>query len=227
MAAVVVPTPRSLVTTLRAAHEDTMKLKRLGLPKLAAISAAFLMVAVGLVLSRVTGDPEAVAAQDGSRAAALASAELVERAAATDESEGEESAEVEPRSEAAAVSQPAAPQPQAAAPASVRPRGTSAPKQPARTAKPTPTRSLPPLPPLEWGAASAPLQPIGPPPGVLWLSGVVQGNPRVAVLRRGESRFVVKEGDIIEDRYRVSEIGKNTITLKHGSRSRTLRVGQY
>jgi hypothetical protein len=73
----------------------------------------------------------------------------------------------------------------------------------------------------------APAQPSGPPPGVLWLSGVIQGEPRVAVLRRGESRFVVKEGDIIEDRYTVSQIGTNTIALKHGSRTLTLRVGQY
>jgi hypothetical protein len=73
----------------------------------------------------------------------------------------------------------------------------------------------------------APAQPSGPPPGILWLSGVIQGGPRVAVLRRGESRFVVKEGDIIEDRYTVSQIENNSIVLKQGSRKLTLRVGQY
>jgi hypothetical protein len=69
--------------------------------------------------------------------------------------------------------------------------------------------------------------PSGPPPDVLWLSGVVQGEPRVAVLRRGENRYVVSEGDVFEENYRVLTISSNTISLQRGSRKRTLRVGQY
>ena len=66
----------------------------------------------------------------------------------------------------------------------------------------------------------------GPAPNVLWLSGVIQGDPKLALLRRGEKRYLVKEGGSFE-RYRVAKIGSNSVTIQRGSRKLTLRVGQY
>jgi hypothetical protein len=62
---------------------------------------------------------------------------------------------------------------------------------------------------------------------VLWLAGVIQGDPRVALLRRGKSRFLVEEGDSFEDHYRVVSISSNCVTLERGTRKQTLRVGEY
>jgi len=67
----------------------------------------------------------------------------------------------------------------------------------------------------------------GPPPGVLWLSGVIQGKPRLALLRRDGNRYLVREGEMIEGRYRVSAISGNSVTLERGNRKQTLRLGQY
>ena len=83
------------------------------------------------------------------------------------------------------------------------------------------------MPPPEWGAPAATEEPSGPPPGVLWLSGVIQGEQKVAVLRRGESRYVVREGETFEERYRVVTISSNSVTLERGGKNQTLRVGQY
>ena len=48
-----------------------MKLKRLGLPNIIALSVALLMVIAGFVISRVGGGPEADAAQDRAEPAAV------------------------------------------------------------------------------------------------------------------------------------------------------------
>ena len=66
----------------------------------------------------------------------------------------------------------------------------------------------------------------GPAPTVLWLSGVIQGDPKVALLRRGEKRYLVKEGGTFE-RYRVVKIASNSITIQRGGSKQTLRVGEY
>jgi hypothetical protein len=202
-----------------------MKLKRLGLPKIAAISAAFVMVVVGLVLCRVSGDPEAAAALDHTTTAALEASPGLEGTDTVADAPEAGPAEVAPATGEVVFARDAAPR----APSPSSPRAAAAPDlaRPSQSARPAPTRSLPPLPPPNWEAVSAPSATLGPPPGVLWLSGVVQGEPQVAVLRRGENRYVVTEGDVFETSYRVVDISSNTITLQRGSRKQTLRVGQY
>ena len=193
-----------------------MKLKRLGLPKIIALSAALLMVIAGLVISRAGGGPEAVASQDAARPGVV-----VAPASAAEE--------VEP-------SETETPPLAAAAPAAAAPKASEKPQKaaevasaakPKGVAKVSARRSLPPLPPPEWGAPAPAEEPSGPPPGVLWLSGVIQGEQRVAVLRRGESRYVVREGETFEGKYRVVAISSNSVTLARGGENQMLRVGQY
>jgi len=91
-----------------------------------------------------------------------------------------------------------------------------------RAAAPTASYSRGPLPPFPAG-----LPPFaGQAPSTLWLAGVVEGDPKLAVLRRGESRYLVKEGDSVEGAYRVTKIASNTVTLQRGRRSLTLRLGR-
>ena len=68
---------------------------------------------------------------------------------------------------------------------------------------------------------------LGPPPGVLWLSGIIQGEPTLAVLRRDSNRYRVREGDTIEGSYRVIAISSASVTLQRGGSKKVLRVGQY
>jgi hypothetical protein len=188
-----------------------MKLKRLGLPNIIALSAALLMVIAGLVISRVGGGPEAAAAPESAKPAPVVAPALAAEAAESSEAETAEPEAAEPKK---------APVPSASA----EPKKATA---PVAAPRPSPTRSLPPLPPPEWGAPAAGEEPSGPPPGVLWLSGVIQGEQRVAVLRRGESRYVVREGETFEGKYRVVAISSNSVTLERGGKKQTLRVGQY
>ncbi len=208
---------------------EVMKLKKSDWPKIAALSAALLMVAVGAVLSRVTVGQEASAAQENGAAALPREAESVASSAAKSDALPAPSAEagqdLGARPVASASTQqrdtPSADMSDPARSAS------QAAKKPAPARKSRPSYSLPPLPPPDWDTVKSAQEPLGPPPGVLWLSGVIQGEPKVAVLRRGENRYLVREGDTIEDRYTVQQIGSNSITLKRGSRKLTLRVGQY
>jgi len=197
-----------------------MKLKRLGLPKIIALSAALLMVVAGLVISRVGGGPEAAAAQDTAGPAPVVVPAPVAEAVESSEAETPPPETAEPEaSEPSASAEPKKAAAPVAAPASA-PKRTAAPR-------PSPTRTLPPLPPPEWGAPAAVEEPSGPPPGVLWLSGVIQGERKEAVLRRGESRYVVREGETFEGKYRVVAISSNSVTLERGEKNQTLRVGQY
>lgn len=82
------------------------------------------------------------------------------------------------------------------------------------------------LPPLMAPSPPSEARAQGPPPGVLWLSGVVQGNPKLAVIRRGEERFLVREGDTVGGVYRVSRIASGSVTLRRGRRTLVLRIGQ-
>ena len=136
--------------------------------------------------------------------------------------------------EAPVVSEAAAPEPQpaqATAPA-VEPPSEPAASKPKTTAasKPRPraaaASSLPPLMPAV-RAAEGSTAPLGPPPGTLWLSGIIQGDPTLAMLRRDASRHLVREGDTIEGSYRVIEISSASVTLQRGGSKKVLRVGQY
>lgn len=58
------------------------------------------------------------------------------------------------------------------------------------------------------------------------LTGVIEGNQNVAIIRGGDnSRYVVKEGQLIEGRYRVREITQDGATLVNGNRTIYLKLG--
>jgi len=61
----------------------------------------------------------------------------------------------------------------------------------------------------------------------MWLSGVIHGDPKLALLRRGENRYLIREGDTVDGKYQVIEISANSVVLQRGGRRQTLRVGQY
>jgi hypothetical protein len=83
------------------------------------------------------------------------------------------------------------------------------------------------LPPLMLDSSGPEAGAQGPPPGVLWLAGVIHGSPKLAVIRRGQERFMVREGDSVGGIYRVSRITADTVTLQHGRRTLVLRLGQF
>lgn len=58
------------------------------------------------------------------------------------------------------------------------------------------------------------------------LTGVLEsGNTHVAILRNGSERCIVKEGDWIDDRYRVSEVTRDRVDLRAGRHVYTLLLG--
>jgi len=100
----------------------------------------------------------------------------------------------------------------------------SRPAGPAATQLPPSALFPPTLPPL-FGPGQAPVTGVTPGPDVLYLSGIIKGNPDIAVLRRGENRYIVHQGDLIEGRYRVMAIGPGRVTLREGKNSYTLKLG--
>lgn len=104
----------------------------------------------------------------------------------------------------------------------------AAPKPAPRRAAPVAKEELPPFPKTVPPLGMSPMEPpSGPPPNVLWLAGVIQGEPSLAMLRRGDNRYLAKEGDVIEGRYRVVEISPSQVKLQRGGRRITLRLGDY
>lgn len=204
-----------------------MRLKQVDVPGLTAVLAAALMVATGIVLTRLSGDRDAAAAARRSehstraRPAAVAPLSFI---AAEPALPRREEPDQRPLERAAQPAPPAArPQP-ALAPAVPRSVAYS-PMLPL----PRRTTSKYPLPPFPAPDAIA-LTPgqaalIRPAPNVLWLSGVINGNPKVALLRHGDSRYFVKEGGTFES-YRVVKIASNSVTIQRGGSKRTLRVGK-
>lgn len=83
------------------------------------------------------------------------------------------------------------------------------------------------LPPLMVAPAGSEMGTQGPPPNVLWLSGIIQGSPKLAVIRRGEERYMVREGESVGGAYRVSKITASAVTLQRGRRTLLLRLGQF
>ena len=83
------------------------------------------------------------------------------------------------------------------------------------------------LPPLMLASSGPEAGAQGPPPGVLWLAGVIHGSPKLAVIRRGQERFLVREGESVGGIYRVSRITADTVTLQRGRRTLVLRLGQF
>jgi len=195
-----------------------MKLRKKDLAKIVGFSAALVILAVGIV---VTCAEQPATPQPPAAEAEVAVAETPSTLAADQPSEPETP---EPAAESAPEPAPPAADP---APPRAQTAAAPAPRPAPAPARAVPAASLPPfmLAPADGGGTAT--RPLGPAPGVLWLSGVIQGDPTVAVLRRGENRYHVCEGDLIEGRYRVVSISNNTVVLQRGSTRQTLRVGQY
>ncbi len=87
----------------------------------------------------------------------------------------------------------------------------AAPPTPAPQDAPTPEASEP--------------RPVGPPEG-LRVTGIIVGQPTVAVLRAGRDHYVVNEGDWLDGRLRVQRITATTVTLNDGDRAYLLRLGR-
>ena len=203
-----------------------MMVKRLGLSRLITLGSAFLMVVAGIALCRFSGDREATGAPR--TASGVASDRLPETART--------GAEVAKPSVAPEAERPKSVTPPATLPGktatSASATGGAAPVRPQARSEPDrevrPRQPLPPFPAPDFAPASAGVAEVstGPAPDVLWLSGVIQGDPKLVLLRRGEKRYLVKEGGSFES-YRVVKIGSNSVTIERGSRKRTLRVGHY
>jgi hypothetical protein len=191
-----------------------MMVKRLGLSRLIALGSAFLMVVAGIALCRFSGDREATGAP---RTASGVASDRLPEAARTDGEVAKPS--VAPG--AALPGKAAASDSSTRAAAPVRPQTRSESDR-----EITPRQPLPPFPAPDFAPAGVAEASTGPAPDVLWCSGVIQGNRKVALLRRGEKRYLVKENGTFES-YRVVKIGSNSVTIQRGSRKRTLRVGQY
>jgi hypothetical protein len=207
------------------AGEEGIMVKRLGLSRAITLGGAFIMLVAGIALCRFSGTKGATAMPQAEQRASssrlpqpapVGAAFLPRRPPAP---EAEKPGAVRPGT--ASTEKAAASQSPASAAAPVR---TQAGRE--RQPEAAPRYPLPPFPPPDFAPAGAAEASTGPAPGVLWLSGVIQGNPKVALLRRGEKRYLMKEGGTFES-YRVVKIGPNSVTIQRGSRKQTLRVGQY
>jgi hypothetical protein len=63
------------------------------------------------------------------------------------------------------------------------------------------------------------------PPDVLRLTGIVEGQERLAIMRRGENRYMARLGDTV-DGQRVALISAGSVVLQHGAHKRTLRLSK-
>lgn len=92
------------------------------------------------------------------------------------------------------------------------------------------TGSLPPLVPP--GANTLSISPIGTAVASVdatpkfVLTGVINGNTRVAIIRAGDSeRHIVREGQLINGKYFVRSVGRDGVLLTHGSQRIYLKLG--
>jgi hypothetical protein len=89
-----------------------------------------------------------------------------------------------------------------------------------------PLPTIPPLSVLVPGGPGGP-QPV---PGMpaffqqekLRLTGIIHGDPAIAILRKGERRFIVREGDPVGARYIVTEISGRRVVLGAGEHDRVI-----
>jgi len=63
------------------------------------------------------------------------------------------------------------------------------------------------------------------PPDVLRLTGIVEGQERLAIMRRGGNRYMARLGDAV-DNQRVVQISADSVVLQRGARKRTLRLSR-
>jgi len=196
-----------------------MSLTRRDVARLSLLGLAVLMVVTGVVLSLLgVGESGTIAGENAPLRPVAAVPERVEPQATKDAKAGIEAAVAAPESERPL--QPAA-ETKRSAVIVAKPKPRSAERRPVSR------KALPPFPRSLYGAESTAEPASGPPPDVLWLSGVIQGEPKVALLRRGGNRYLVKEGDTLEGSYRVLEISSSSVALERAGRKQQLRVGEY
>jgi len=193
--------------------------------RIAALFAALLMVAAGLILCRLEA-PLASSTAATPTAPTTAQEQPQPDGAQPAPQDPTPSEEVaSPSGQISAQDTKADETPRVVAPKPREPIGAATRKRAAPAQKAVPQAYLPPFQP---GLYAAPTDgPSGPPSNVLWLSGVIQGDPKLAVLRQGENRYLVREGDAIDNGYRVVQISTNNVTLKRRGKNRVLRLGQY
>ncbi len=85
-----------------------------------------------------------------------------------------------------------------------------------------PRKGLPLLPPLPDSDSSS----VTSRTSQLYLAGVIVGNPSTAVLRWGETRYFVRQGDWLDNDLRVQEIKNDSVTLRDGRSTYVLRLGR-
>jgi hypothetical protein len=57
------------------------------------------------------------------------------------------------------------------------------------------------------------------------LTGVINGNTRVAIIRVDSERYIVREGQMINGKYFVRSVGRDGVLLTHGSQRIYLKLG--
>jgi len=57
------------------------------------------------------------------------------------------------------------------------------------------------------------------------LTGVITGQTNIAIIRLGESRYIVKEGQKIDGQYEVTSVSQEGVLLSKGGRSVFLKLG--
>jgi len=72
------------------------------------------------------------------------------------------------------------------------------------------------------GSASPPAQPSTPD---FVLTGVITGRTNVAIIRLGEGRFIVKEGQLVNGAYKVVSVSEDGVRLSRDGRSFFLKLG--
>jgi hypothetical protein len=87
---------------------------------------------------------------------------------------------------------------------------------------------LPVVPPLSLiasaiaGGAQPPLGFAAAPQEKLRVTGIIQGDPNVAILRKGERRFIVREGDPVGSQYTVTKISARRVVLSAGEHDQVI-----
>lgn len=75
-------------------------------------------------------------------------------------------------------------------------------------------------------APAAPALPAGPAAPTWTVTGVLQGaSGKVAILRSGEARRIVRSGDFVDSTYRVVGVTRTSVTLRHGTVAYQLVLG--
>ncbi len=174
--------------------------------------------------------PAAAASTSGASAAPGAAAPALSADAAPSLPPG---ALRDPFAPAVASTSPAAPMPAALAPRAVPHDAAPAPRLASLRALPPANISIPAAPPLPFRAAAAPafgrpaasLPPL--PVAPSWtVTGVLQsGTEHIAILRSGDTRRFVKQGDTVDDRFKVAQVTRSFVVLRAGRSAFTLPLG--